>query len=112
MEDEKMVYKVGGSEEMMQLHRRAMEMTENDFKELAPEDNMLTIWLEDFPQLASEKAGSDVMFCVRGVIKAHDNDDKGTMIQIAMVDASLVHGACGGKKKMMGGLSGYIKDGK
>lgn len=113
--DDKMIYKVGSQDaEMQMLHKRAMEMNDSDFKELAPKENILTIWLSDFPQLQGAKAGSDVMFCIRGVIQSRENDGEGQMLKIAMVDASFVHGSCGGgmKKKIEGGLSNYYKGGK
>ena len=65
--------------------------------------NMLSIPVEDFPDLAEEERGSEVMLIVRGAIKGKSDIGGGKpMLELYIWDAAKVHGACGSKKNYEG----------
>jgi hypothetical protein len=65
--------------------------------------NMLAIPVEDFPELAEEARGSEVMLIVRGAIKGKSDIGGGKpMLELYIWDAAKVHGEC--KKKNYDGM--------
>lgn len=110
--------KVGDKDEMAEMRKVVAGLKESAFVELPNKyGNVMSVFAKDFKDLAKEGRGSDVMFIVRGAIKGVDSnkpmvessrEDEGKCIEIYMFDCALVHGACGGKKKMSGkGLGKY-----
>lgn len=99
----KKVYKVDDDMEMSELRKKAKEMGDGDFVPVSDDyGNELCVYVDDFPELAKEARGSEVMFVVRGSINKVESHKDSMMgkpkIRIYVWDSALVHGACGKKK--------------
>ena len=96
----------GEKPEFEMLKKVVGSVSEDDFIPVSETyGNMLSIPLEDFPDLAEEERGSEVMLIVRGAIKGKCEVGMGKpMLELYIWDAAKVHGACGSKKKNYDGM--------
>lgn len=88
--------------EFEMLKKVAGSVSEDDFIPVSESyGNMLSIPVEDFPDLAKEERGSEVMLIVRGAIKGICKDVK-PMLELYIWDAAKVHGECKSKNNYDG----------
>lgn len=97
------VQKVDDDMEMKELRDKVKEMGDGDFVPVSDDyGNELCVYVDDFPELAKEARGSEVMFIVRGSLNKVESHKDAMMgkpkIKIYVWDAAIVHAACGKKK--------------